>query len=1144
MGGTNKKLTTAVETYLDDLRRIRASGGATGERSSYGPLANLLNAVGATLKPKVFCVGELADQGAGHPDFGLYTAKQVQRGRPREGQAPERGVVEVKSSDEDIEAPAVREQVTRYWGRYRLVLVTNLREFGLVGPDPDGGEAMLESFRLAESEESFARRLEHPRTFAQAVGAGLGEYLSRALSHRAALAEPKDLAWLLASYARDGLARVEAAGDAPSLKAVRSALEDALGVRFEGERGARFFRSTLIQTLFYGVFSAWVLWARAGAGSSAAGGKPHLVGNIGYDTARFSWREAVWHLRAPVLRALFQQLSDPGRLQPLGLVEVLDWTATALDRVDREAFFSRFNEGEAVPYFYEPFLEAFDPDLRKQLGVWYTPAEVVRYMVARVDRALKDDLDIPDGLAAENVYVLDPCCGTGAYLAEVLRRIAANLCGRGLGALAGARVRQAATERVFGFEIMPAPFVVAHLQVGLTMQDLDAPLADDRAERAGIFLTNALTGWEPRTTKPLPFPELEEERDRAERVKQETPILVILGNPPYNGFAGMAVDEERELSEAYRTTRRVRRPEGQGLNDLYVRFFRMAERRIAQKTGRGVVCFISNYSWLDGLSFTGMRERYLEAFDAIRIDCLNGDKYKTGKVAPDGTPDPSIFSTEGDPVGIQVGTAIATLVRKAEHAPAGEIGFRHLWGRAKREGLLETAEAEPGVLYDGITPIPPLGLPFVRTAVSEDWFDWPALADLFPVSFPGVKTDRDGFLVDIDLDRLRTRVADYFNPDLTHEEIAQRYPAAMRNTTSVSLEARAVRDARLLRGAPDEAGFVRCAYRPFDNRWLYWEADSGLLARPRPDYRPHVFKGNLWLSAAQHLRKGAAEPQVCVTEHLGQLHLIERSANLFPAWLRDGGIGNDRNLPAVDPAADTDQRHPNLSTSAARYLDRLGKNVEDLFHHVLAILHDPAYREANAGALQMEWPRLPLPGWPEGDADDAATALARSAARGRELARLLDPDTPVPGVTQGTLRPEIAAIAVPATIDGRNMAGDDFALTAGWGHFGQGDAVMPGQGRVVERAYAPGERAALDDARTILGKTTFDIHLNRRVWWRNVPAAVWRYKLGGYQVLKKWLSYRDRDILDRPLRPEEVQHFTDTARRIAVILMTVSSVPD
>ena len=282
-------------------------------------------------------------------------------------------------------------------------------------------------------------------------------------------------------------------------------------------------------------------------------------------TGKFEWRLAEWELRAPVIRALLQQLSNPGQLEPLGLVEVLDWTADALDRVDRETFFERFDEGEAVQYFYEPFLEAFDPALRKQLGVWYTPSEVVRYMVARVDMALKDDLGIPEGLAAENVYVLDPCCGTGAYVSEVLRRIARNLEGSGLGALIGSRVKQAAMSRVFGFEIMPAPFVVAHLQVGLTMQDLDAPLSENETERASIFLTNALTGWEPTVQKPLPFPELEEERDRAERVKQDTPVLVILGNPPYNGYAGMAVDEERELSTAYRTTKVVRRPEGTGV---------------------------------------------------------------------------------------------------------------------------------------------------------------------------------------------------------------------------------------------------------------------------------------------------------------------------------------------------------------------------------------------------------------------------------------------------------------------------------------------------------------------------------------------------------------------------------------------------
>ena len=1111
MAGTNPKLTRAVEAFLVDLDRVRSSGGATGELSAYGPLENLLNAVGATLKPKVFCVGGLANQGAGHPDFGLYGAKQRQRGRPREGQVPERGVVEVKAADEDTRAPGVRAQVSRYWERYRLVLVTNLREFTLIGPDEAGGESELESFRLAASEAEFVQRLDRPQAFARDVGLRLGEYLSRALTHRASIIEPKDLAWLLASYARDGLTRVEAAGEAPSLAVVRSALEDALGVRFEGDKGARFFHSTLVQTLFYGVFSAWVLWARQ---------SPLPAG-------RFDWRTAVWHLRAPVLRSLFQQLSDPARLMSLGLVEVLDWTAAALDRVDQEAFFARFDEGEAVPYFYEPFLEAFDPELRKQLGVWYTPLEVVRYMVARVDKALKEDLEIPDGLAAENVYVLDPCCGAGAYLAEVLKRIASNLEGRGLGALVGARVKQAASERVFGFEIMPAPFVVAHLQVGLTMQALDAPLAEDGNERAGVYLTNALTGWEPRTTKPLPFPELEEERDRAERVKQETPILVILGNPPYNAFAGVDVDEERELFEAYRTTRNVELQESKGLVDLYVRFFRMAERRIAEKTGRGVVCFISNYSWLDGLSFAGMRERYLDAFDVIRIDCLNGDRYKTGKVSPDGSPDPSIFSTEGDPVGIQVGTAIATLVRKGTHVPTKAVGFRHLWGQAKRAALLRTMESDPGSLYEDLVPDDRLGLPFVRAGMSGGWFEWPSLPELFPVSFPGAKTNRDSFLIDVDLDRLKARIADYFDERLSHEEIARRYPVIMR--TLKHFDGPSIRDTLLARGGPDPSGFVRFTYRPFDDRWLYWEAETKLLNDKRAEYKLHVFDGNFCLEARQRQVKEEFSRGTLVRHFAGDFG--NGLSSYFPIWLRDDGLA----------AEEVSFRRANLSAAAHGYLERLGANVEDLFHHVLATVHDPGYRRENAGVLRMEWPRIPVPDWPDGEADGAVAELANSAARGRRIAALLDSDTPVSGVTEGTLRQELAFIAVPAKKDGRNMTDEDFTITAGWGRFGAGEAVMPGQGRTETRAYAADERTALAETVRALGENTVDVYLNAQAYWRNVPAAVWEYKLGGYQVLKKWLSYRERAVLGRPLLPDEVQHFMNTVRRIAAILIEVSS---
>src|SRR5208337_2041020 len=264
--------------------------------------------------------------------------------------------------------------------------------------------------------------------------------------------------------------------------------------------------------------------------------------------------------------------------------------------------------------------------------------------------------------------------------------------------------------------------------------------------------------------KQLSFPiaEFRMEKEAADEIKQEKRIIVILGNPPYNGYAGLAVEEERDLSNAYRTTKRAPAPQGQGLNDLYVRFFRMAERRIVEKSGVGIISFISNYSWLDGLSFTGMRERYLEVFDSISVDCLNGDKYKTGKLTPEGKPDPSVFSTEFNREGIQVGTAIALLVRSGKGISAPETGniavrFRNLWGKSKRQQLLESAEQDGKTLYQELVPPLDLGLPFAPAEVTTAYLQWPLLPELFPVSFPGVKTSRDDVVVDIDRERLVER---------------------------------------------------------------------------------------------------------------------------------------------------------------------------------------------------------------------------------------------------------------------------------------------------------------------------------------------------------------------------------------------------
>ncbi len=248
-------------------------------------------------------------------------------------------------------------------------------------------------------------------------------------------------------------------------------------------------------------------------------------------------------------------------------------------------------------------------------------------------------------------------------------------------------------------------------------------------------------------------------------------------------------------------------------------------------------------------------------------------------------------------------------------------------------------------------------------------------------------------------------------------------------------------------------------------------------------------------------------------------------------WFREDGLSK----------ANLKQAKYKGEKSVQHYLDRLGLGVEELFYHVLAVLHDPVYREENAGALHMEWPRIPMPGWPDGEADGAAEKLSRSAAHGRELAALLDPYVPVIGTTQTPLNPRVGAIAEPATIGGRQMTETDLVVTAGWGRHGQGGAVMPGRGRALKRDFSPEEHVPMGNSLSALGSQTYDVYLNGEAFWRNVPEAVWNYRLGGYQVLKKWLSYRESAVLDRGLLLEEVEHFRDTARRIASILLLTSS---
>ncbi len=1137
-----------LSAYLDELNVIRSSGAGVPETSYYPALANLFNSVGKTLRPRVRCIIHTRNQGAGIPDGGLFTAEQFGKqsdAAPGPGQLPLRGVIEVKGADVGVSDIAASAQVRGYLQAYGLVIVSNLRDFLIVERGMMGEAVTREAFSLAADEADFwLRTAAHPRATEQRIGPQFMEFMKRACLHAAPLQNPKDVAWFLASYARDALARVEAQKELPALQTVRTALEDALGMRFTDERGEHFFRSTLVQTLFYGVFSAWVSWHKASPGARA----------------EFNWRTAEWSLHVPFIRALYEEIAKPGTLGPLGLVEVLDWAAAVLGRVNRGEFFGRFHDDQAVQYFYEPFLEAYDPDLRKELGVWYTPPEIVQYQVARVDQVLREELELPLGLADPNVVILDPCCGTGTYLVEALRSIARTLRAGGGDALVASDLKKAAIERVYGFEIMPAPFVVAHLQLGALLQNEGAPLAQGLNERVGVYLTNALTGWAPATgikqNVPL-FPELQQERDAAERVKREKKILVVIGNPPYNAFAGVSPEEEQGLVEPYKLNLNASIDQGGwgirkfNLDDLYVRFFRLAERRIAEMSGRGVVSFISNQSWVAEPSFVVLRKHLLGSFDKFWVENLHGNR-KISEYAPDGRTSETIFAIRGFSVGIQQGVATSLWVKKSESGGAAPtVRFRDDLNAARaderRAQLLKTLDRKNfDAAYTRVRPRPENRYSFRPEKASAEYIAWPRMVELCAIApMNGLMEKRGGALIDIDRDRLEARMRDYCNVKLSWREYKTRHSALARDAAGFSAE---LARAKVLRADSfKETNLVRYAVRPFDIRWCYYTPVSPIWNRSRPElWKQHQLKTAFLMARPS----GVAAPEgtpISFTRCLGDNDYQRGHAYYFPFLFRNGHLAKASDQPEL---FDKDVAHANLSARARLYLAALKIPDPDADHasaallwmHVLAIGYSPEYLAENADGLRHDWPRIPLP--PD------RKRLSASAKLGEKVAALLDTETDVPGVTSGVLAPGIRRVAVVSKQGGGdlNPSGGALALTAPWSHKGKDDAVMPAKGKVIRRPYDAAEKQNLDaeakrrgvSSQKILqwlGTETCDVFLNDVAYWRNIPANVWEYRIGGYQVIKKWLSYRSLSILDRPLLPTEVREVSNIARRLTALLL-------
>lgn len=1069
---------------------------------------------------------------------------------------------EVKRADTALTDLAVsterNDQIGRYLSQTGVVLLCNVRAIGLLTCDSSfsrqPGEAVPPSRRVLERTVDLWSAVSGSGARAKADSEAIEQLVSlvtRAVTDLARIASPADLAKVLARQARD--AKDSMPEDLRPVKPLLDDYRQALGLAFDIDdpKGARFFRSSLVQSVFYALFAAWILWDRDAE-----------AGEV------FEVEHAHTYLPIPFLEALLHDIRHPTRMRHLGLDLHLDRAIQTFNRIDRALFRSRMTfptiEGQtaiaAITYFYEPFLEAFDPQLREELGVWYTPPEIVRYQVRRVHHLLQSELGRPRGLADPDVVVLDPCCGTGAYLLEVARCVADELKREGDEGTVGLELARALQDRIIGFEILTAPFAIAQLQLYLLLDQLGVRL--EPQHRLAIFLTNALSGWHDTGDVKLNFPEMREEFDASSRVKRGARIIVVIGNPPYDRFTGAAQAEEAELVAHYKGIDLVEERDRDGsvkkdefgrprkkqrgdsllyrefgvrkqlLDDLYIRFFRLAEERIGEAADYGVVSYISNSSFLTGRSHPLMRRSLLTKFHAVWIDNLNGDKYRTGKIIPKGLPgagtrDESAFTTDLDARGIQPGTAITTWVKRLgiPTQPAdATVLYRDFWGLAmsKRQALLASLPAglppHGSIIprYESLAPNQEGRWRLAPRTIEGGFEAWPSLDELFPVSIQGVNHNRglEGSVIDTDRRLLEQRIRSYFDASSFNE------------ARQISEDLGAVRagyDPEKTWVALKQTGHFRPdAVMPFltfplDRRYIYYVVTDKWLNRARPEIARNI-QGNEWFVTVPEPRK-ASETYPLFSTELVNLHAHERGSVLFPRETRGDDLLPDRDANLTEQTWRALRDH--LKLQGERREAQARALVGRLFRCAFAVLYAPAYQAEHKSALAGDWAHLPIPKDPH--------LFERVVEAGSTITRLLDASRDAQEVVQDVLGADLArSLGALRRGDGQQVRPDDLRLTVTyWGG---------GKGRWKPRAYASDEVPAPDFA-LAWGEQTGDLYLNDDAFYANVPSEVWTLQLGGYPVLKKWLGYRQVDRREgRALTAEEQRWLREMIQRLAALL--------
>jgi len=843
----------------------------------------------------------------------------------------------------------------------------------------------------------------------------------------------------------------------------------------------------------------------------------------------------------PFLRRLFATIAGPD-LDDEPFVGFVDELAQILAFTNMEAvladFGKRTRQEDPIVHFYETFLAQYDSKMRELRGVYYTPEPVVSYIVRSVDYLLREYFDCPDGLAdtatissshidedgverietTPHVLILDPATGTGTFLYHVIAHIRENYRQMGNAGMWSGYVRQHLLSRLFGFELLIAPYAMAHLKLGMQLAAVDLPKEEQTTwaydfntnERLGIYLTNTLD--EALKRSDVMFGRyISDEANEAARVKRSYPVMVILGNPPYSGHSANKGQWIKDLlqgkdSQTGQKTSNYfevdERPLGEQnpkyLYDDYVKFIRFAQWRI-EKTGYGILAFITNHGYLDNPTFRGMRQSLIQSFDDIYILDLHGNSKKK-ECSPDGTKDENVFD-------IQQGVAIGIFIKRQRKAGTSHIAavhHAHLWGpREIYEKIIQTKILAGGKYHwlaehdvtntewTTLTPQAPFYLFIPQNVTLQAEYDqgW-KIIDIMPVNSTGVKTHRDHFVIDFDPLPLQKRIEDFRNLSLSHNEIAELYNLQDTRDWKLPIKRRALASEPQWEGA-----FTQILYRPFDVRYYFHHED--VVELTRNDVMRHLLQGkNMAFVFMRQVALDESYNHFGVTRNIvdNRAFLSNKGTmSLSPLYLYPNGSKNsslfDDNVSTNTPG----NRRPNLSILFIKDFSSKLKmqfipdskgdlqqtfGPEDIFNYMYAVFHSSTYRERYAEFLKIDFPRLPL-------------------------------------TSNGTLFRELCKL------------GDRLVELHLMEKFGKVTTKYPMSGSdVVEKIdyTSPGE--APEQGRVWINKTQYI---------EGIPPEVWEFHVGGYQVCQKWL----KDRKGRKLFFNDIMHYQRIVGSLAetIILM-------